>query len=68
MNGKDLNGKPWHAPAGFPADRTLVILGFEEEQQAAIDTSNIAAVSGHSLPAKIVPVDAMDDEALRAPP
>jgi len=35
---KDLNGKPWQAPAGFPADRTLVIVGFEEEQQAAIDT------------------------------
>ena len=38
VNGKDLNGKPWKVPAGFPADRTLVIVGFEEEQQAAIDT------------------------------
>ena len=38
VNGKDLNGKPWKAPTGFPAERTLVILGFEQEQQAAIDT------------------------------
>jgi len=38
VTGKDLNGKPWKAPADLPADRTLVILGFEEEQQAAIDT------------------------------
>ena len=38
VSGKDLNGKPWKAPADFPADRTLVILGFEQEQQAAIDT------------------------------
>ena len=36
--GKDLNGKAWKAPAGFPADRTLVILGYEQEQQEAIDT------------------------------
>lgn len=38
VTGKDLNGKPWKAPADFPADRTLVILGYEQEQQAAIDT------------------------------
>jgi hypothetical protein len=38
VTGKDLNGKPWRAPADFPADRTLVILGYEQEQQAAIDT------------------------------
>jgi hypothetical protein len=38
VTGKDLNGKPWTAPADFPADRTLVILGYEQEQQAAIDT------------------------------
>lgn len=36
--GKDLNGKAWNAPAGFPAERTLVILGYEQEQQADIDT------------------------------
>jgi len=38
VNGRDLNGNPWKAPAGFPADRTIVILGYEQEQQAAIDT------------------------------
>ena len=38
VTGKDLNGKPWKAPADFAADRTLVILGYEQEQQAAIDT------------------------------
>ena len=30
VSGKDLNGKPWKAPADFPAERTLVILGFEQ--------------------------------------
>jgi phosphoribosylformimino-5-aminoimidazole carboxamide ribonucleotide (ProFAR) isomerase len=34
----DATGKPWKAPADFPGDRTLVILGYEEEQQSAIDT------------------------------
>ena len=38
VRGKDLNGKPWRAPADFPANRTLVILGYDQEQQAAIDT------------------------------
>jgi hypothetical protein len=38
VTGKDLNGKPWKAPAGFPGERTLVILGYEQEQQASIDT------------------------------
>lgn len=38
VSGKDLNGKPWKAPAGLPADRTIVILGYEQEQQEAIDT------------------------------
>jgi hypothetical protein len=36
--GKDLNGAPWVVPAGLPGDRTLVIVGFEESQQEAIDT------------------------------
>jgi hypothetical protein len=36
--GKDLNGKAWKAPGELPADRTLVILGYEQEQQVAIDT------------------------------
>ena len=38
VTGKDLNGRPWKAPGDFPADRTLLILGYEQEQQAAIDT------------------------------
>jgi len=38
VTGKDLNGKAWQAPADFPAGRTLVILGYEEEQQKEIDT------------------------------
>lgn len=38
VSGKDLNNKPWNAPADFPGDRTLVVIGFEEEQQSAIDS------------------------------
>lgn len=38
MTGKDLNGKPWVVPAGLPGDKTLVLVGFEESQQRAIDT------------------------------
>jgi len=38
VSGKDLNGTPWTAPSGFPAERTLVVVGFEEVQQAGIDT------------------------------
>ena len=59
VNGKDLNGKPWKAPAGFPAERTLVILGFEQEQQAAIDTWTVGmALSkpGNTLPWIEMPV------------
>jgi hypothetical protein len=36
--GKDLNGTPWVAPAGLPGDKTLVLVGFEESQQEALDT------------------------------
>jgi len=38
VTGKDLNGKAWEAPANLPGSRTLVILGYEEEQQQEIDT------------------------------
>jgi hypothetical protein len=38
VSGKDLNNKPWMAPSGFPADRTLVVIAFEEEQQPGIDS------------------------------
>ena len=38
VSGKDLNNKPWNAPGGFPGERNLVVFGFEEEQQAGIDS------------------------------
>ena len=38
VSGKNLNGAPWSAPKGLPGDRTLVLIGFDEPQQAAIDT------------------------------
>ena len=38
VSGKDLNDKPWIAPSGFPGERTLVVIGFEEEQQVGIDS------------------------------
>ena len=38
VSGKDLNGKPWVAPAGLPGSRTLVFVAFEEEQQTGIDS------------------------------
>jgi hypothetical protein len=53
VTGKDLNGKPWKAPADFQADRTLVILGYEQEQQAAIDTWT--AGMGLTKPANTLP-------------
>jgi len=38
LSGKDLNNTAWTAPAGFPGERTLVVVGFEEEQQVGIDS------------------------------
>ena len=35
-------------------------------ERLGIDTSSIAVVSGHGSPAKVVAVDGMDDEAIRA--
>jgi uncharacterized protein YggU (UPF0235/DUF167 family) len=35
-------------------------------EHLGIDAASIAVVSGHGSPAKIVAVDAMDDEAIRA--
>jgi hypothetical protein len=35
--GTDLNGKAWKAPADFPAERTLVVVAFEREQQSNVD-------------------------------
>jgi len=37
-SGKDLNGTPWSVPKSLPGNPTLVLLGFDEPQQAAIDT------------------------------
>jgi hypothetical protein len=36
--GKNLNENPWKAPDGFPNERTLVLIGFDEPQQELIDT------------------------------
>ena len=38
LSGKDLNGSAWSAPAGFPGEKTLVLIGFDEPQQALIDS------------------------------
>jgi hypothetical protein len=38
ISGKDLNGTPCSVPKGLSAERTLVLLGFDEPQQEAIDT------------------------------
>jgi hypothetical protein len=38
VSGKNLNNKSWTAPANFPGERTLVVVGFEEEQQVGIDS------------------------------
>jgi len=38
VSGKDLNNKPWKAPTEFPGERALVMIAFEEEQQADVDT------------------------------
>jgi hypothetical protein len=37
VSGNDLNGKSWKAPVNFPAERTLVVVAFEREQQANVD-------------------------------
>ena len=38
VSGKDLNQKPWIAPAGLPAKRTFVFVSFGENQQEKIDS------------------------------
>jgi hypothetical protein len=38
LSGKDLNGTAWRAPAGFPGEKTLVLIGFDEPQQVLIDS------------------------------
>jgi len=59
VTGKDLNGKAWKAPADFPGGRTLVILGYEQEQQKEIDTWTAAlglTRRGNQLPWVEMPV------------
>jgi uncharacterized protein YggU (UPF0235/DUF167 family) len=51
---RKIQGRANEAVVALPADR----LG--------IDPSSIAVVSGHGSPAKVVAVDGMDDEAIRA--
>lgn len=38
VSGKDLNDKPWSAPTDFPGEKTIVLIAFKREQQAAVDT------------------------------
>lgn len=53
ITGKDLNGTPWSIPKGLPAERTLVLIGFDEPQQAAIDTWTQGL--GLDLPTNTIP-------------
>ncbi len=52
-SGKDLNGKPWSVPKGLPAERTLILIGFDEPQQVAIDTWTQGL--GLDLPSNTIP-------------
>jgi hypothetical protein len=38
LSGDNLNGKTFHLPQDLPAERTLVLIAFEREQQATLDT------------------------------
>ena len=38
LSGENLNGKKFNLPNDFPAERTLVLIAFEREQQATLDT------------------------------
>jgi len=51
------------SPEKGRANEAVVVLLAE---RLGIDASSIAVVSGHSSPAKVVEVDGMDDEAIRA--
>ena len=53
VSGKDLNNKPWTAPVDFPGERTLVVIAFEEVQQADVDTWTEGL--GLSAPANNIP-------------
>jgi len=61
--GDSLKVKVKAPPEKGRANEAVVALLAE---RLGTDTSSIAVVSGHGSPAKIVDVDAIDDEAIRA--
>ena len=61
--GDSLKMKVKAPPEKGRANEAVVALLAE---RLRIDASSIAMVSGHGSPAKVVEVDAMDDEAIRA--
>ncbi len=38
LSGENLSGKRFNLPKDFPAERTLVLIAFEREQQATLDS------------------------------
>lgn len=38
LSGENLNGKKFNLPQDLPAERTLVLIAFEREQQAVLDS------------------------------
>jgi hypothetical protein len=38
LSGDNLNGKRFHLPQDLPADKTLVLIAFEREQQVTLDS------------------------------
>lgn len=38
LSGKNLNGKKFNLPQDLPAERALVLIAFEEQQQTILDT------------------------------
>ena len=61
--GDSLKVKVKAPPEKGRANEAVVALLAE---RLGIDASSIVVVSGHSSPAKVVAVDGMDDEAIRA--
>jgi uncharacterized protein (TIGR00251 family) len=61
--GASLKVKVKAPPEKGRANEAVVALLAE---RLGIDTSSVAVVSGHGLPAKVVEVDGMDEEAIRA--
>jgi hypothetical protein len=38
LSGENLNGKKFNLPQDFPADKTLLLIAFEREQQVVLDS------------------------------